>query len=176
MSVAAYGWAALALPVLVAPGSAMWGRWGLLPWLAPRRCRTWFRHLRPRGRQKSARISRALYDKVMAADRHRCVVCGLAGTWDGRWRRWAGVQVDHLVPWSLGGITCLANCMVLCRYHNIVKSNYYRADDGRVIYRGWAGYKSRPKAARIVMVERVKRLSPWRWLRAYGLLPSFSRV
>ena len=30
-----------------------------------------------------------------------------------------------------------------------------------------------PGNAKILAAERVRRLSPWRWLRAYGFLPSW---
>lgn len=33
------------------------------------------------------------------------------------------MQADHIIPWSNGGKTTLANCQMLCNYHNGVKSN-----------------------------------------------------
>ena len=33
------------------------------------------------------------------------------------------MEADHIKPWSEGGKTEMANCQMLCRYHNRVKSN-----------------------------------------------------
>ena len=160
---------ALLVPVLAVPVSAVSGRWGILPLLVPRRARWWWRYRRagfapPRGRQRSSRITRKLRARILIADRGRCAVCGDR----------AGVQVDHIVPWSVGGVGCLWNCMLLCPYHNQVKSNYWKARGGRIVYRNtWQGRKAAPQAAKILAAERIQRLSPWRWLRAYGLLPSW---
>ena len=42
------------------------------------------------------------------------------------WRRCsaAGVEADHIIPWSRGGTTRLENGQLLCRRHNRRKSNY----------------------------------------------------
>lgn len=37
--------------------------------------------------------------------------------------RRAGTQADHILPWSRGGRTELDNAQLLCRRHNIAKSN-----------------------------------------------------
>lgn len=110
-------------------------------------------HRRRHGREhcKSAYIGKRLRRAVLAADRHGCVMndedCS------------GPAQVDHVRPWSQGGLTSLFNLMTLCRYHNVpVKSNYwpgayYRGDDIE-------------GARRVLATERVARLNPARWLRA----------
>jgi len=141
-----------------------------LPWaLFPRRWRCWYRSwrkdppwpMRPRSRmqQRSSRVPKRLYAQVMAADRARCVACG------ERWREL--LHVDHIVPWALGGLSCLFNLMVLCEGCNLTKSSYFRTREGRVFYRSWRGYRDQPRAAAIVRRERWRRKSPLRWLRAY---------
>lgn len=153
---------ALALVVAV-PVSALSSPSGLLPLCFPRRWRHSYRQRRARGRQRSARISKRLRDMVLRADRRRCCYCG----------RRDQLQVDHIIPWSLGGLTCLWNCAVLCGSCNKTKSNYWKSDTGRVYYRPWGGYGSKGRAALILAAERQARRSPWRWLRAYGMLPGW---
>lgn len=41
----------------------------------------------------------------------------------GRRCRQAGVEADHVIPWSRGGRTRLSNGQWLCRRHNRAKSN-----------------------------------------------------
>jgi 5-methylcytosine-specific restriction endonuclease McrA len=168
--------AALLIPLLAIPSSAVSGRWGILPALAPRRWRWRYRRwrrdtviplmARPRGRQGSARISNRLRAMVMRADRHRCVFCG--AQWERGMNRF---PVDHMVPWIMGGLTCLWNCALLCKQCNTVKSAYWKAPSGKVYYHG--GQQPPPRAALILAAEQLARRSPSRWLRAYGLLPSW---
>lgn len=167
-------WARVLVPtaaVVVASvtGAALNTPAGLLPLLVPRRWRWWYRKwvsgrwlfARGRGKQRSARISKRLRAMVLRADRRRCVFCFSP----------VALQVDHIVPWSLGGLTCLWNCAVLCAAHNRVKSNYWRSDAGRVYYRPWEGKADAKTAAAILSVEQDRRHSVARWLRAFGLLP-----
>jgi hypothetical protein len=163
--VSPWAWLGLLAPLLTPPVLAHTGRWGILPLLMPRSWRAWYRGLRPRGKQKSARISKQLRDQVMTADRKRCVARSLgdcAGT----------LQVDHRVPWRLGGIGCLANCFAMCKRHNQVKSAFYVRADGSYYYPRFLSRRRVPAARAIVARERLAAVSPWRWLRAYGLLPS----
>jgi 5-methylcytosine-specific restriction endonuclease McrA len=139
-----------------------------LPWaLFPRRWRRAYRSFRkhppwwlpakPRARQRSSRISKRLRAQALRADRRRCVYCGLA----------ADLQVDHIVPWALGGLTCLWNVAVLCQRHNAVKSSYWKSPEGRVYYRPWRDAGDLTMAAAIVRRERWHRLSPWRLARLF---------
>ena len=118
-----------------------------------------------RAQQRSSRISKHLRTMVLRADRHRCVVPRCASR--------TGLQVDHIVPWSLGGLTALFNCAATCKSHNLAKSNYWKASSGRVYYRAWRGHDDVPLAALILAAELAARRSPARWLRAFGLLPSW---
>jgi HNH endonuclease len=153
----AYAELALALAAVVVAGVA---RPAGFPWaLFPRRWRCWYRGLRPRGRQRSARIPKRLREQVMRADRRRCVFCG------EQWRPL--LQVDHITPWRLGGLTCMWNLAVLCQPCNLTKSDFFRDDRGRVYYRSWLGYRDKPAAAAILRRERLMRHSPLRWARAF---------
>jgi 5-methylcytosine-specific restriction endonuclease McrA len=51
----------------------------------------------------STRAWRALRERVLARDRHRCVVCGALA-----------IEVDHIIPRSQGGADVLANGRSLC--------------------------------------------------------------
>jgi 5-methylcytosine-specific restriction endonuclease McrA len=126
----------------------------------PRRWRWWWRTRRfglapPRSKQRSSRITRELRAWVMAADRRRCVACGST----------SNLQVDHIVPWLLGGLTVRRNVAVLCRSCNSIKSCYWKAPDGRVYYRGCR--TPPPQAAWILAHELKARGHWWRWVRAY---------
>ena|SRR5215831_142381 len=155
----------LLLP-LFAVLSALDSPGGVLVLLVPRYQRHVYRKRRPRAKQRSARISNRLRTMVERADRRRCVYC------HARWQPGAErFPVDHMVPWLMGGLTCLWNCALLCKRCNSVKSCYWVAPSGHVYYRG----RGRPpaQAPLILAAERRARWSPWRWLRAYGLLPSW---
>lgn len=133
--------AAARLAVLLIPG--------ILPALAPRRWRIRRRkeHCRP---SVPARLRRAL----LAADR-RCVYCG----------RRDDPQLDHVRPWSAGGLTTGFNLAVLCGLCNKTKSNYSRDRDGYVHYRPWPGFDDIAAAAAILQAELRCRRSPARWAR-----------
>lgn len=47
---------------------------------------------------------------------YRCAICG-------RTNKEAPLEVDHIVPWSKGGRTAIANSRVLCKECNIAVSN-----------------------------------------------------
>ena len=142
--------AALMLPaslVLVTAGASLRG---CAPALVPRAWRIRYRHGRPR-----PAIPAWLRRAVLAADRHRCVYCGCR----------ADLQIDHIRPWASGGLTALYNLAVLCRAHNLVKSNYSRDRDGYVHYRAFPGAADVATAAAILRTECRCRRSPLRWLR-----------
>lgn len=164
----------LTLPGLGAVASAFSTPTGLLPLLVSRRTRYEHRHrlmtrrrgARTRGQQRSSRISAHLHRMVERADRHRCVYC------QARWVRGTKrFPVDHMVPWIMGGLTCLWNSALLCQRCNSVKSCYWVAPSGRVYYRGRK--TPPPEAAQILAAELAARQSVLRWLRAFGLLPSW---
>jgi 5-methylcytosine-specific restriction endonuclease McrA len=115
---------------------------------------------RPRARQQSSRITKRLRRMVLRADRRRCCYCGVRAT------EASPLQVDHIVPWVMGGLTCLWNCATLCRSCNAAKSCYWVAPSGKVYYRG--GGTPPPEAALILAAELAARRSVRRWLRAYG--------
>jgi hypothetical protein len=96
---------------------------------------------------------------VFAADRHRCVYCGNP----------AGLQLDHVHPWSYGGLTSFWNLMTLCGPCNRVKSNYWMDKRG-VHYRPFEGHGNIVAAAAILRAEKRRRWSPVRMLRAAAQL------
>ncbi len=113
-----------------------------------------------RDKCRSSYITRGLRRVVFAADRYACVYCGACGP-D------VVLQVDHVRPWSRGGLTSLFNCMTLCAEHNLVKLNYWRDRDGYIWYR--PSERSAEKiavAAMILAAERARRWNPFRLLRA----------
>ena len=124
--------------------------------LWPRRWRKWYRDQRPREEQRSSYIPEWLRRAVLAADRYACIYCGSQ----------IKPQIDHRVPWSIGGLTALWNLMVLCAAHNRVKSNYWVSPHGKAYYRPWKDAADQALAADILRVERWRRLNPIRWLRA----------
>ncbi len=142
------------VPVLIV---AAWFGPGLLAGACiPREWRAGHRYRHGRQFCRSARITARIKRAVLAADRYRCVACGLAGD----------LQIDHVMPWSCGGLSSLFNLMVLCGGCNRVKSNYWRWRDGRVTYRGVEGRADERRAAVILAAERRARWNPLRWWRA----------
>lgn len=158
------GWAALGEPghltgltlLLAAAVSARLLVTMTAVFLVPRRWRISYRHAHGREGARSAYISQRLRRKVFAADRHRCVYCHSGHD----------LQVDHVMPWSLGGMTRLLNLVTLCSVHNRVKSNFWVTRDGRVIYRPFEGADNRVLAAAILAAERQARRNPLRWVLA----------
>jgi hypothetical protein len=137
---------------VLAPGMAVSAE-ALPLLLVPDRARIWWRH-RQMGRRPSiaARLRRAVY----AADRYRCCYC----------KSPLQLQLDHVKPWSRGGLTALWNLMTLCGRCNRIKSNYWVARDGYRFYRPWQGAGDEHEAARILAFELRHRWSPGRWIRA----------
>jgi hypothetical protein len=128
--------------------------------LIPREWRAKYRGKYTRESQKSAYIPAWLRRATLAADRHRCVHCG----------RTDDLQIDHVIPWRLGGLTALLNMMTLCGPCNRFKSNYYRRRNGTVCYNPFKGFDRPAVAAAILDSERRHRLNPLRWVfAAHGL-------
>ena len=166
--------AVLAVPVLAAVSASFSNPGGLLALCVTRRQRYEHRHRlatrrwrnKPRAKQRSSKISAHLHRMVERADRRRCVACG------ARWAKGTDrFPVDHMVPWIMGGLTCLWNSALLCKTCNSIKSCYWVAPSGRVYYRGRKAPP--PRAAEILARELAARRSVLRWLRAFGLLPSW---
>jgi hypothetical protein len=97
-----------------------------------------------------------LRQAVLAADRHRCIYCGSS----------IRPQVDHIRPWSAGGLSTMWNLACLCAVHNTIKSNFSLDTDGYVHYRPFDGWADPVTAAGILAAEQRRRLKPGRWLRA----------
>jgi hypothetical protein len=151
-------WAGLAAAVLVWPLAAITVVYGIpasLRALIPREWRARHRYGRPR-KAIPARIRRA----ALARYRHRCVYCQAPGQ----------LQIEHIMPWSRGGLTSLWNCSVLCALHNRIKSDYWVYRSGRACYRPWDGHANEALAADILAAERRARINLLRWLAAAWLL------
>lgn len=125
--------------------------------LVPARARKWWRSGAPRDEQKSSHIPALLYRAVLAADRHKCAYCGETGN----------LEMDHIFPWSLGGLAAMWNLMTLCKYHNQTKSNYWQwRRSGNSVYSPRPGYSNRAVAADVLAFELRHRWRPDRWIRA----------
>jgi 5-methylcytosine-specific restriction endonuclease McrA len=115
----------------------------------------------PRKAQRSDYIPKFLRTVVFAADRYQCAHCGYG----------EGLQVDHVFPWSLGGLTVFFNLVTLCAECNRAKSNYWQFRRSRnVVYVPFAGYNVPGRAAAILDSERHRRRNPLRlWRAAWAL-------
>lgn len=134
---------------IAAPGLTM--SFTALPQLLiPDRWRIEWRRDQPRP-AIPARLRRA----CLAADRYRCAWCS----------SYEDLQVDHVKPWSCGGLSALWNVMTLCGPCNRVKSNCWYRKDGSVIYRPFKG-GSMATATAILDFELRHRWRPDRWIRA----------
>lgn len=110
-----------------------------------------FRQLRIRHRLhhdraqcKSAVITAGLRRVILAADRNRCLYCGITAAQlaalpprpgkDGRLYK-RTIHVDHGMPWRAGGRTTVLNLTALCDEHNEIKLNWWREKNGYIWYR-----------------------------------------
>ena len=119
--------------------------------LVPTRLRMWHRHRRLYRPAIPVYLRRAVY----AADGYRCCFC----------RAVDKLQLDHIRPWSLGGLSALWNLMTLCGNCNRVKSNYWEARDGYTFYSPFAGSGNMAAAAAILACEKRHRWNLLRWMR-----------
>jgi hypothetical protein len=125
---------------------------GALPLLlVPGRLRMWHRHRHLYRPAIPVFLRRAVY----AADQYRCCYCGDT----------VKLQLDHIRPWSRGGLSALWNLMTLCGRCNRLKSNYWVARDGYVFYNPFAGSGNMPAAAAILAFEKRHRWNLLRWMR-----------
>ena len=133
----------------------------LMGGLVPRQWRISYRGKHGREGARSAYITKRLKYVVFAADRYRCAHCGI------HWDQAGHLEVDHVRPWSLGGLTTLFNCRALCPRCNKIKSNFWRfRRSGRAVYVPFAGWSDPILAEAILRSERRTQWSPFRLLRA----------
>jgi 5-methylcytosine-specific restriction endonuclease McrA len=151
--------AVAAVLVLLAAGTCCVRPRGLL---VPRRWRQRWRATVRRGvRGKHDRIRGQLRRRVLAADCNRCVACGATARSSGH-----PLQVDHIVPWIMGGLTWRRNLATLCRPCNGMKGIYWVSPAGTVYYHATWGRSSRAGAEMIHAAEIRARRSPARLLRS----------
>jgi len=125
--------------------------------LVSRETRRRYRHGRPRSKQRSSRISKRLRARVMRADRKRCVYCGSRQQ----------PQIDHVIPWIMGGLTWYPNLCVLCKEHNGIKGIYWVSPQGKTYYKPAWGARSDVAMARDIHAAEIRaRLSLGRAFRA----------
>lgn len=79
----------------------------------------------------------ALRRAVLAQYRYTCVFCGYQGR---------NVQVDHVRPRAAGGTSDPRNLAVLCKRHNMIKSDFWPGHR----YHPWPGYRN-PRMARDIL-------------------------
>jgi len=149
----------LVASLLIVPAAALLvaflpSAWGLLVPCSWRKA-----HRARHGREncRSAYIPAFLRRLIFRTDRWQCVCCGSA----------INLQVDHVFPWSLGGLTVFFNLVTLCAVCNRTKSNYwFFRRSGRSVYVPFAGAGDRSRAAYILAYEKSHRWRPLRLLRA----------
>jgi hypothetical protein len=66
-------------------------------------------------------ISLGLRFKVLHRDRFKCILCGMSPSSSSTCK----LHVDHIMPWSKGGLTVLETLRSLCDVCNIGRSNRY---------------------------------------------------
>lgn len=119
-----------------------------------------YRQRHGRAGARSAYIRAALKRVVFFADRYRCASCHMT------WAQAGHLEIDHVMPWSLGGLTTLFNCMALCPRCNKIKSNYWRYRSGHRVYVPFEGWANETAAAEILRRELRHRWNLFRLLRA----------
>jgi len=115
------------------------------------------------GKRPRPPVPQRLQDIAFRAYRHRCVSC----------RERTGLQIEHIMPWSRGGLNSMWNFTLLCAEENNLKSDYWVYRGGRVYYRhryGGGTPDQRAAAAVILARERRRRANPVRWLAIAWLL------
>jgi len=128
--------------------------------LAPRQSRADWRHRRDRGEQRSGRVPAWLRRIVILAYLGRCAARKLDDPCAG------GPEVDHVIPWAVGGLSWFPNLRVLCQHHNKIASDYWVSRDGFVNYHPWPGAADAALAARIRRAEKWRGRNPLRWVLA----------
>jgi 5-methylcytosine-specific restriction endonuclease McrA len=159
-------------PYLAVSGLLRWGpsRWAMLVPRTLRREYRWsmqrgglLRKPRNRQQQGTGQFPDKMREAIFAADRQRCLYCGVRrGQLLGDGSR-VRLNADHGIPWIQGGLTCPWNGFALCSTHNLVKRAYYKDRDGRVWGRLWG--RNLHEAEKIRNAELAARLSPFRLAR-----------
>ena len=67
-------------------------------------------------------ISLGLRYKVLSRDRFKCVKCGISPSTDINCK----LHIDHIIPFSKGGLTTFENLQTLCSNCNLGKGNRYK--------------------------------------------------
>lgn len=113
-------------------------------WNSAERVRALYRPSRQGLRGKRA-IPLALRYQVLERDMGRCRLCGRSRHQD------AVLHVDHILPFSLGGMTILDNLRTLCGECNLGKGNRSCADD-----RSWISNAPRRRKAAPLRGQRAR--------------------
>jgi len=121
--------------------------------VVPREWRASWRGRKPREQQKSQYISKLLVRVVHYIDGYTCVYCGSD----------VNLNIDHMIPWRMGGLTALWNLMLLCGECNRLKSAYFVRRNGTEYYPKFLNQQNKAAARRILQVERRRRWNPLRW-------------
>ncbi len=74
---------------------------------------------KPKAKKDSRHIPQALRDRVFLRDRGRCAYISPGGKRCGSRHN---LQIDHIVPFALGGTTSIDNLQLLCQKHNLMKA------------------------------------------------------
>ncbi len=72
-----------------------------------------------KAKKDSRHIPQALRDRVFLRDRGRCAYISPGGKRCGSRHN---LQIDHIVPFALGGTTSIDNLQLLCQKHNLMKA------------------------------------------------------
>jgi 5-methylcytosine-specific restriction endonuclease McrA len=108
---------------------------------------------------------------VYAADSWRCVHCGYhAQDLCTRCGKTHSLQIEHVRPFSRGGLTAHWNCVSLCGHCNVAKSDYWVYPGGRVFYHGFKGADNpagQAAAAAVMASGMAARHNPLRLARLY---------
>ena len=108
----------------------------------------------PASEPKGRRIPKALRRLVWERDGHRCSFVGTDGHRCGETRE---LEIDHIIPWALGGATTAENLRVLCRAHNQFEAERLFGKDHMKTKRELAQRaRAREKAAAKADAERTK--------------------
>lgn len=72
--------------------------------------------------KRTRSISSKIKEAVLKRDKHRCVKCKKGPYENGRMYT-KDIEIDHIHPYSKGGINDMSNLQVLCKDHNLKKMN-----------------------------------------------------
>jgi 5-methylcytosine-specific restriction endonuclease McrA len=78
-------------------------------------------HRMARCRSGTRYIPAAVRREVWTRDQHRCAFIGAAGRCRGTRR----LEIHHLAPYAVGGVTSVDNLELRCRAHNVYEAELY---------------------------------------------------